>query len=156
MSELVVAALKVAFLALMWVFIIFAASVIRSDLFGRELAATSPDFAPREPQTRRRRPPRSAPTQLKVIQGAQTGLEVPLIGTVALGRAADSTLNIDDDYASTRHAQITQDEEGHWWVEDLGSTNGTAVNTLLITQRTRVQSGDVIRIGRTQMRLEKR
>ena len=110
MSELVVAALKVAFLALMWVFILFAANVIRSDLFGRELATSSPDLV-HDPPAPRKKPkqPRNAPTVLRVVQGEQVGTEVQLIGTEGLGRAADSTLNIDDDYASTRHAQLSQD-----------------------------------------------
>lgn len=157
MSELVVAALKVAFLALVWVFILFAANVIRTDMFGREVSTSSPDLVARGKATpqRRRRPPRKAPTVMRVVQGSQTGLTVPLIGTVGIGRTADSTLNIDDDYASTRHATLTRDDQGHWWVADLGSTNGTAVNTRLITQPTRLQAGDTIRIGRTQIKVER-
>lgn len=160
MSELVVAALKIAFLALLWVFILFAANVIRSDLFGRTVPAT--EAAPFEPAPSKRKPSRAdrkagrnAPTKLTVTQGRQAGIVIPLAGVVGLGRAADSALNIDDDYASTRHAQLIRDEQGQWWLEDLASTNGTALNATLIHEPTQVQAGDTIRIGRTVMRLDK-
>jgi pSer/pThr/pTyr-binding forkhead associated (FHA) protein len=40
------------------------------------------------------------------------------------------------------------------WVEDLGSTNGTFVNGSKIEARTRLRSGDVLRIGQTELRVE--
>lgn len=159
MSELVVAALKVAFLVVMWAFVLFAAQVIRADMFGRSVA-TAPTTTQHvdAPQRRKGRRGRGAtptdPTHLTVVEGRQVGVSIPLSGVVGLGRAADSALNLDDDYASTRHAQLLQDPQGHWWLEDLASTNGTALNTQLISAPQRVKSGDVIRIGRTQMRLD--
>ncbi len=160
MSELVVAALKIAFLALLWVFILFAANIIRSDLFGRSVATS--EAAPFEPLPARQRPSRAQrkaarnlPTSLTVTQGRTPGVSIPLAGIVGLGRAADSALNIDDDYASTRHAQLIQDDQGAWWLEDLASTNGTSLNATPIHEPTRVQAGDTIRIGRTIMRLDK-
>lgn len=153
------AALKIAFLALLWVFILFAANIIRSDIFGRSVSTA--EAAPFEPLASRQKPGRSkrasrnAPSKLTVVQGRQEGLEIPLVGIVGLGRAADSALNIDDDYASTRHAQLIQDDNGQWWLEDLASTNGTALNTQLITAPTQVNAGDTIRIGRTVMKVDK-
>lgn len=159
MSELLVAALKIAFLALLWLFILFAANVVRADMFGRSVAATSPELgAISEPAPRprkRKKTRRNAPTKLVVSEGRQAGLEIPLLGVVGLGRAADSALNIDDDYASTRHAQLTQDDDGTWWVEDLGSTNGTSLNTKPLTAPAKVNAGDTIRIGRTVMTVVK-
>ncbi|MGA4668973.1 FHA domain-containing protein FhaB/FipA [Propionibacteriaceae bacterium Y1923] len=155
MSELIVGALKLAFLAMMWAFILFAANIIRTDMFGRQVA-TSPDTALEHPaKPRKKRRSRHAPTSLVVIEGRQAGLSIPLAGVVGLGRAADSALNIDDDYASTRHAQITMDDNGQWWLEDLNSTNGTSVNTVRVSAPVQVQTGDTIRIGRTVMRLER-
>ncbi|CAI9404677.1 MULTISPECIES: FHA domain-containing protein FhaB/FipA [Aestuariimicrobium] len=156
MSELAVAALKVAFLVVMWGFIVFAAHVIRADMFGRRVVtSTSSDImvAPAAGRRKRRRGAK-VPSRLTVIEGRQEGLSIPLFGVVGLGRAADSALNLDDDYASTRHAQLLQDDHGTWWLEDLSSTNGTALNTQLITQPRAVAIGDIIRIGRTQMRVE--
>ena len=73
----------------------------------------------------------------------------------AWGRAASSAVLVDDDYSSSRHAQLVPVGDGSWVVEDLNSTNGTYVNGTRVTQPTRVGVGDVIRIGRTQLRLER-
>lgn len=156
LSELIVGALKIAFLAVMWAFILFAANIIRTDMFGRQVATAPTEAALERPgRPRKKRNSRHAPTTLAVVEGRQVGLSIPLAGVVGLGRAADSALNIDDDYASTRHAQITRDDQGQWWLEDLNSTNGTSLNTVRVTVPTQVQSGDTIRIGRTVMRLER-
>lgn len=156
MSEVIVGALKIAFLALLWAFILFAANIIRTDMFGRQVASGPTDDSLQHPaRPRKKKQPRNVPKVLRVSVGRQAGLAIPLAGVVGIGRAADSALNIDDDYASTRHAQLTQDEEGQWWIEDLRSTNGTSVNTIRISVPTPVQTGDTIRIGRTVMKLEK-
>ena len=64
-------------------------------------------------------------TRLVVTEGPLAGSEIPLEGNqITLGRAPDSTLVIDDDYASSRHARIYE-AEGAWVVEDLGSTPQT-------------------------------
>lgn len=155
-SELIVGALKIAFLAVMWAFVLFAANVIRTDMFGRQVATAPTEASLEHPaRPRKKRLSRHAPTALVVIEGRQAGLSIPLTGVVGLGRAADSALNIDDDYASTRHAQITMDDDGQWWLEDLTSTNGTSVNTVRVTVPTQVSTGDTIRIGRTVMKLER-
>lgn len=155
MSDVIVGALKIAFLALMWAFILFAANIIRTDLFGRTVTAPSETSLASPGRPRKKRGSRKTPNALVVVEGRQAGLTIPLVGVVGIGRSADSALNIDDDYASTRHAQLTQDDDGHWRVEDLRSTNGTSVNTVRITMPTPVQAGDTIRIGRTLMKLER-
>lgn len=53
--------------------------------------------------------------------------------TITLGRAHDSTIVLDDDYASSRHARIYPDRDGQWIVEDLGSTNGTYLDRSRLT-----------------------
>jgi pSer/pThr/pTyr-binding forkhead associated (FHA) protein len=74
---------------------------------------------------------------------------VPL-GTTAItiGRAPDSTLVIEDDYASSRHARISL-VESEWMVEDLGSTNGTWIERTRITEPAVLQVGSNLRVGRT-------
>ena len=79
---------------------------------------------------------------------------MPLEPTINLGRAADSTFLLDDDYASARHAQLTQADPRTWTVRDLNSTNGTYVNGKRLTGPVSITLGDVIRIGKTLMRLE--
>ena len=69
-----------------------------------------------------------------VSEGSLTGTTVALQGqTITLGRAHDSTIVLDDDYASSRHARIYPDRDGQWIVEDLGSTNGTYLDRTRLT-----------------------
>jgi pSer/pThr/pTyr-binding forkhead associated (FHA) protein len=53
-----------------------------------------------------------------------------------------------DPYASRYHAWIVF-EEGHYFVEDLGSTNGTLLNGSPLTRRRPIVNGDHLRVGRT-------
>ena len=73
---------------------------------------------------------------------------------ITIGRAPDSTLIIDDDYASSRHARIYP-AEGSWIVEDLGSTNGTWIDRSRITSPTVLQVGAPLRVGRTTLQIQK-
>lgn len=151
MSELIVAAIKIVFLALLWLFIALVADVIRKDMFGRRVSAAS---LPAPDSSRRRKGRDAVPGVFTVSQGNQQGLAVPLEPTINLGRAADSTFFLDDDYASARHAQLVQRDAKTWVITDLRSTNGTYVNGQRLTAPVTITLGDVIRIGKTLMRLE--
>lgn len=159
MSELVVVALKLGFLALLWLFILFVGNVVRTDLFGRKLpaaeiaqaslVATSGPTAKMSRKVEKR-----LPTILKITHGRQAGLTVPLAGGVLIGRSPDCQLLLEDDYVSTKHARIVVTANGYQ-VEDLGSTNGTFVNNQRVTAPTPFGTGDTLRIGRTLMSVEK-
>jgi pSer/pThr/pTyr-binding forkhead associated (FHA) protein len=171
MSELTLTVMRLGFLAVLWLFVIVAVQVIRSDLFGTRVTQrgsrrTANDARP--PQTRQNpaAPPqqrqqpgrqrRGAPTKLVVSEGTLTGTTVALQGqTITLGRAHDSTIVLDDDYASSRHARIYPDRDGQWIVEDLGSTNGTYLDRTRLTTPTPVPLGAPIRIGKTVIELRK-
>ena len=87
-------------------------------------------------------------------RGAGTNAALPGIGQeIILGRASTCDLDINDDYASSRHAKIWRDDQG-FVVEDLLSTNGTYVNGQRISQPTRIERGDIVRVGRSQMQLD--
>ncbi|MFB7242449.1 FHA domain-containing protein [Streptomyces populi] len=173
MSELTLTVMRLGFLAVLWLFVIVAVQVIRSDLFGTRVTqrgsrreAARPQQAARQaapPQQRQQQPPsgggrqrRGAPTKLVVSEGTLTGTTVALQGqTITLGRAHDSTIVLDDDYASSRHARIYPDRDGQWIVEDLGSTNGTYLDRSRLTTPTPVPLGASIRIGKTVIELRK-
>ena len=73
---------------------------------------------------------------------------------LTVGRGTGNDVSLDrDDYASARHARIEPRRDGIW-IEDVGSTNGTFVNGDRLTQPRRLQPGDVIRIGATDLRFE--
>jgi pSer/pThr/pTyr-binding forkhead associated (FHA) protein len=171
MSELTLTVMRLGFLAVLWLFVIVAVQVIRSDLFGTRVTqrgarrdAARPQQATRQgqaPPPQRQQPSggrgrRNAPTKLVVTEGTLTGTTVALQGqTITLGRAHDSTIVLDDDYASSRHARIYPDQNGQWIVEDLGSTNGTYLDRSRLTSPTPIGPGAPIRIGKTVIELRK-
>jgi pSer/pThr/pTyr-binding forkhead associated (FHA) protein len=155
-SEIAVTVVKVLFLALLWLFILSAVSVVRSDLFGRTVTADDgpPALEAPQPPSRKVRRQRGAPRALTITQGPQTGDSGVFVDHVILvGRGSDCQLVLDDDYVSTRHARVVDGADGVY-VEDLGSTNGTYVNNRRITSPTAIGFSDVVRIGRTILRLE--
>ena len=88
-----------------------------------------------------------------VTAGALAGTRITLgEAIIPIGRAEDSTLVITDDYASARHARLVP-RAGQWFVEDLGSTNGTYRDRAKVTGPTPVPLGAPIRIGRTSLEL---
>jgi pSer/pThr/pTyr-binding forkhead associated (FHA) protein len=90
-----------------------------------------------------------------VTQGSLAGTTVSLgEAHVTIGRANDSTLVLDDDYASSRHARLFA-QNGRWMVEDLGSTNGTYLDRAKVAGPTPVPLGVPIRIGKTVLELRK-
>ncbi|MEU1051512.1 FHA domain-containing protein [Streptomyces sp. NPDC005876] len=171
MSELTLTVMRLGFLAVLWLFVIVAVQVIRSDLFGtrvtqrgsrradgraQQQAAARQAPPPQRQQTGGGRGRRNAPTKLVVTEGTLTGTTVALQGqTITLGRAHDSTIVLDDDYASSRHARIYPDQGGQWIVEDLGSTNGTYLDRSRLTTPTPIPLGAPIRIGKTVIELRK-
>jgi hypothetical protein len=158
MSEIALTIIKVVFLALLWLFILSAVSVIRSDLFGKPVRGGDQP-QPQEletppPPSRRGRRQRGEPRVLMISQGGQAGLSAELAGgMIMIGRGADCQLILDDDYVSTRHARVVATPNGIY-VEDLGSTNGTYVNGQRITAPTTITLADSVRIGKTMLRLE--
>lgn len=152
MSEFLVSLLRIAFLVILWVFILLVANVIRTDIYGqrvrRDATPTASGRRASRRESRRREP---VPTGLQVISGNRAGSYVPLSGRVLVGRGTDCTLPIEDDYASNHHAEFTTGIDGDWFVEDLSSTNGTHVNGERIENLTRLSVGDEVRIGRTVM-----
>lgn len=157
MSELTLTVMRLGFLAVLWLFVIVAVQVIRSDLFGTRVTQRGSrrgSGATGAPQQQGQR--RGAPTKLVVSEGTLTGTTVALAGqTITLGRAHDSTIVLDDDYASSRHARIYPDRDGQWIVEDLGSTNGTYLDRTRLTTPTPIPPGAPIRIGKTVIELRK-
>lgn len=100
----------------------------------------------------------SAYGALIVMQPGQTGWKpgtrLPLEPYTTIGRRLSNTIQLEDDFASGEHTRISIHEDGNWWVEDAGSTNGTYVNGVKITAPTMVRSGDTVGIGRVELRLE--
>jgi hypothetical protein len=65
----------------------------------------------------------------------------------AIGRGAESDVRLDERTVSRRHAVLTRDEAGTWWVDDAGSTHGTYVNGRLIRTRTPLAHNACVQVG---------
>jgi pSer/pThr/pTyr-binding forkhead associated (FHA) protein len=79
---------------------------------------------------------------------------VRLDASTTIGRAPECELRIEDTYASQQHARIFG-RNGSWYVEDLGSTNGTFVNEQKLVAPAMLQPGDRIRIGTTVLEMRR-
>jgi pSer/pThr/pTyr-binding forkhead associated (FHA) protein len=158
MSELAVTLLRLGYLVLLWVFVLSAIGVLRRDLYGtrivprrRPRTSTAPEPA---------EPARSAPahdrgpTRLVVTDGPLRGTTLPLTSSAILvGRAPSCTLVLDDDYSSSRHARLFPDN-GQWFVEDLGSTNGTFLDSTRVDAPLPVPPGAKVKVGKSVLELQ--
>jgi len=108
----------------------------------QERAAARPPDRPRE--SRRRQ------LYLKVVQPeAQAGRTYDLDDELTIGRSPGCGVAMSEDiYTSTLHARLFRRND-QLWVEDLGSTNGTFVNSEQIKQAMRLGKGDLLQIGST-------
>lgn len=157
MSELTLFLIRIAYLAILWIFVLSAISVIRSDMFGARVPEAARGAragkAPKPPKQPSRR--RGAPTHVAVTAGSNVGARAELDqAPILIGRGSDAAIRLEDDYVSTRHARIAASGD-QWFVEDLGSTNGTYVGTVRITQPTTITLGTQVRIGKTVLELRK-
>jgi pSer/pThr/pTyr-binding forkhead associated (FHA) protein len=90
---------------------------------------------------------------LVVTEGPLKGTTLPLAASpILLGRAQEATLVLEDDYASGRHARLFP-QGSRWFIEDLGSTNGTYLADQQLTRALPVELGVPVRIGKTVIEL---
>ena len=156
-TEQTLLALKIGFLVLLYLFIWAVVRSVTRDL--RAAPQESIILSAQEANELRGRyePVVQAPTARLLVldspalqQGSTLDLNVP----TRLGRGAENAIRLDgDDFVSTRHALLEPRPDG-LWVEDVGSTNGTFVNGARVTTARHLVEGDVVRIGKTDLRVE--
>lgn len=153
MQGLVLQLTRVGFLLLLWLFIWSVLRILRTDIYAPTGAVMVRRGLALRGSLLPNRARRNSPRQLIVTAGGLAGTRIPL-GTqpVLVGRADDSTLVLTDDYASTRHARLSP-RGSEWYVEDLGSTNGTYLDRAKVTTAVRVPMGTPVRIGKTVIEL---
>lgn len=81
------------------------------------------------------------------------GMSFPLLPVTSVGRAPTNTIVLPDTFCSQEHALVSR-RDGQWWLEDLRSSNGTLLNGEPVVEPVVVSSGDVIGIGRVQLKVE--
>jgi FHA domain-containing protein len=137
---LVIWVVRLLFLALLYVFL---ARVVRSLLQDLRAAA---------------REPGASPGRLIVLESPagepEQGRSFDLDAITTLGRDVNNAIVIDDPFASSEHAVLTFRGRS-WYVEDLGSTNGTFVNGRAVAAVSPLGFGDEVSIGQVRMRLER-
>lgn len=139
--------LRIAFIALVYFFLYQVARVSIRELVTIGRVTSSPEAArPSLPD------PASA---LEILDPAESsysqGTELPLDHYTTVGRHDENTIAIDDGFISGSHAELSF-ENGAWWLQDLGSTNGTFVNNQPARSRIRITNGDIIQFGRVRVR----
>jgi pSer/pThr/pTyr-binding forkhead associated (FHA) protein len=146
-------ALKIAFLVLLYLFIWRIVRAAARDVSApQESVIIRPNEAAALGLVRQRRPAR-----LVVIgsPALEPGRALIVDSTpVSVGRAPQNDVALDgDEFASAQHARFELRRDG-LWVEDLGSTNGTYVNGARLGSPRLLIDGDVVRVGRTDFRVE--
>ncbi|BBZ02103.1 FHA domain-containing protein FhaB [Mycolicibacterium chitae] len=153
MQGLVLQLTRAGFLLMLWVFIWSVLRILRTDIYAPTGAVMVRRGLALRGTLLPARQGRATPRYLVVTAGSLAGTRITL-GTqpVLIGRADDSTLVLTDDYASTRHARLSP-RGSEWYVEDLGSTNGTYLDRSKVTTAVKVPIGTPVRIGKTAIEL---
>lgn len=82
------------------------------------------------------------------------GASFALDAVTTIGRDVNSAIVLDDPFASSLHATLTFRGRS-WYVEDMGSTNGTFVNGTPVDRLAPLGFGDEIQIGEIRLRLDR-
>ena len=154
MSEVTLLLIRFLYLAVLWIFVLSCISVIRSDMFGARAPRTK---KPKDKAAKTKAPKarKGDPKEVVILEGVDRGQSASLAqAPILIGRGSDAAIRLHDDYASTPHARIAH-SGNQWYIEDLGSTNGTYVNNHRITQPTTIALGTQVRIGKTILELRK-
>lgn len=132
--------LRVAVVFLLYFFLWQVLRVVSRDLRGAPAAQAAP----------------SPYGQLVVAAAGQTGIPVgkvfPLGPVTVIGRSTEVDVSLNDTFLSNEHARLER-QNGVWVLDDLNSTNGTFLNGFEVRASTEVHDGDVVRVGRVELKV---
>lgn len=150
MDPVLIAVLKYGFLLLLFVFVSWTVHTVAMGMrVSKEVAAAD------EPRPKAKRPKGSqAPAVVLVRTDDKRAGSFKLVAPMQVGRAEACEINPKDDYLSQYHARLFP-RDGVWYVEDLGSTNGTFLNDHKVSGPLEVHAGDDVRLGRTVLQLRR-
>jgi hypothetical protein len=138
--DVAILALRLLLVAMIYLFLLFVVVAARRAVAPR---ATAPASA--------------LPRRLVVLDGPaggpDPGVALALHPQTTIGRAADNVVVVADPVVSGHHARVLLRDDA-WWVEDLGSTNGTFLNDLPVDAPQRVVAGDEVQVGPARFRLD--
>lgn len=154
MSPFVLSVLKFTLLALLYFFIYRAVRSVARDLSGRRATPAESGAARSE---RKAKPPRTAKPPSSVLvhtPDERRARAFRLSEPLEIGRSESCQVRLEDTYVSQVHARLSA-RDGAWFVEDLGSTNGTYVNDHRVQAAVEVHPGDIVRVGKTILELRR-
>ena len=139
--------LRIAFIFLVYYFLYQIARITIRELVSIGTVTSHPETP--------RRHMADPSSSLEMVDPAESswsaGETFPLSHYSTIGRHEDNNIEIDDDFVSGSHAEIFYDD-GIWWLQDLGSTNGTFLNSQRVGTRIRLSDGDIVQFGRVRVR----
>ena len=151
-TEPIAVALKFGFLVVLYLFLLWVSRSAMREL--RKTGAPAPEatgFHPIGPGGR------SAPTDAWLVAVTGGGLEAneryDLFGGLSIGRSGEADVRIDDRFASSIHARLYS-RGASYYVEDMGSTNGTFLNGARLSGEAELSDLDEVKIGDTEFRFE--
>lgn len=153
MPDIVLVILKYAFLAILYIFVARAVRATVVGLRDPDTDTGSRRAAPAaKPASRRAK---KAPKRATIVEGSSTsGKSFDLGQELTVGRADKCHVVLDDTYVSQVHARIFNRGDAYY-LEDLGSTNGTYLNRKRVGNATELQRGDKVKIGKTVLEMRK-
>lgn len=155
MSPFVLSVLKYALIVLLYFFVYRAIRSVAVDVSGRKRGATTQMRTPAAPSAAKASRGGKAPTQVVVHDGAGAKASpIKLRDQVEIGRGDRCAIRLQDTYVSQVHARLYP-KDGAWYVEDLGSTNGTLLNDHKVQAPVEVHAGDVLKVGKTVLELRR-
>jgi hypothetical protein len=83
--------------------------------------------------------------------GPHAAVQIQLPGSAVVGRSDDCDIVLDDGSVSRRHARLARDERGRYRIEDLGSANGTYVDSSRVDKPTLLPDGSKLRFGDVEL-----
>jgi len=140
---LVLWGVRIAFLVLLYLFLIRAFRALHRALADERMAAAA-----------RQMGIASLVVTRSHSGGPRVGARLPLRAVSSVGRDAANDVVLNDEAASAKHAIVTF-ADGEWWLEDAGSTNGTLLNGSRVHDKERLRYGDELAVGRIALRLER-
>lgn len=139
--DIFILALRISFIGLIYLFLFQVMRVITRDL--RQAVPVEPAQS------------RSRYGRLVVVEPGGSHLAPNTVFTLqavtSLGRKPSNTIVLDDDFVSGEHTLISW-REGHAWVEDVASTNGTFLNESEVNHPTAVSEGDIVGVGDVRLK----
>ncbi len=152
MPDSLLTILKFCFLAVLYLFFLRVLRAVWAEMRGPAPAAPAPVAPGRSAPARAHWGSRDG-TRLRVVEPSEArGRSYELGDELTLGRAGGCQVTIDDNYVSQLHARLFR-REGQYYVEDLGSTNGTYLNRRKVTAPIAIRKGDRLQVGKTVLEL---